>query len=308
MICTTLLNPSFDLIYTTPISGKTTYLDLPTRLFPAGKGVNCAKVIAALGEEVSLFSMMPEEDELRFSRYLEEHGIIHQPCLVPGSVRINTTVFEEQTKSTLHYNSEGNKLSTRIQDHFLRMIDTKISDGDLWLFSGSLPKGIEQNFYETMIGHCQNSNVETIVDTRDKPLEYALKAVPTIVTPNESELEYLFDEPIHGIKHLALKGKRLIDSGIEYVYITLGQDGVIALHENECILCKAPEIETVDTVGCGDAFMAGIAVGKQRGFSFSESCRLAVACGASNASHLGPGQIDNDQVWHFMEDVKVSSI
>ena len=96
MICTTLLNPSFDLIYTTPTPNQSTYLDLPTRLFPAGKGVNCAKVIASLGEEVSLFSIMPEEDDDRFTNYLEKLNIVHHSCKTPGSVRINTTILNSR--------------------------------------------------------------------------------------------------------------------------------------------------------------------------------------------------------------------
>ncbi len=308
MIFTTLMNPSFDLIYSIPDNGKSTYLDLAARLFPAGKGVNSSKVIAALGEEVTLISLMPEMDCSRFSTYLEEHGVIHIPYEIPGSVRINTTVFEEQTRSTLHFNSAGNILSTQIQDHYLSLIDSHISENDLWLFSGSLPKGIEPFFYESAVRLCNSRGAKSVVDSRGSALEYALKAVPTVIAPNEEELEFIYEEPIEGVKHLALRGKRLIDSGIEMVFITLGEDGVIALYGNECLLCKAPEINNVDTVGCGDAFLGGIAVGMERGFSFHEICRLAVACGASNASHLGPGEINRDQVWHLMEDVQVASL
>lgn len=308
MIFTTLLNPSYDLIYTIPDGDKSTYLDVPASLFPAGKGLNCAKVIATLGEPVTLLSLMPADDTKKFNSYLEEFGVVHIPYEIPGSVRINTTIFEEQTRSTRHYNSAGAKLSTRIQDHYLSFLEEKMSEGDKWIFSGSLPRGIEDNFYGELIDKCHDKRVTPLVDTRGKALEYSLQAVPTVITPNEEEIEYLSEEPVEGIQHLALKGKRLIDSGINTVFITLGEDGVIALKENECILCKSPEVKQVDTVGCGDAFMAGVSVGMERNFSFHETCRLAVACGASNAAHLGPGEVDRDQVWHLMEDVKVASL
>lgn len=308
MIFTTLLNPSYDLIYTIPNGDKSTYLDVPASLFPAGKGLNCAKVIARLGEPVTLLSLMPRDDSARFSAYLEEYGVTHTPYEIPGSVRINTTIFERETQSTTHYNSAGAKLSTRIQDHYLSFLQERMDSGDKWVFSGSLPAGIEENFYGELIRSCREKGVTPLVDTRGKALEYSLKAVPTVITPNEEEIEYISEEPVEGIQHLALKGKRLIDSGISTVFITLGEDGVIALNKNECILCKAPEIEQVDTVGCGDAFMAGVTVGMERGFSFHEICRLAVACGASNAAHLGPGEVDRDQVWHLMEEVKVASL
>jgi len=118
MISATLLNPSFDLLYTVPSREQTTYLDVPAHFFPAGKGVNFAKVVAELGEPVSLYSLMPNDDSLRFTEYLEKRGVEHCPYHTPGTVRINTTVFEEKSGTTVHYNSLGQKLSPQIQHHF----------------------------------------------------------------------------------------------------------------------------------------------------------------------------------------------
>lgn len=308
MIYTTLLNPSYDLIYTLPDNSKDTYVDLPARFFPAGKGLNTAKVIAELDEEVSLVSLMPEDDCERFTAYMEQYGINHKPFTVSGSVRVNTTLYTESTKTTQHFNSMGSTYSTQIQDHFEQHLSSLYSEGDTWLFSGSLPGGIEPTFYETLIKSSRESGCESFLDSRGKALEFGIQAHPLVITPNEEELESLFEESIEGVQHLALKGKRLIDSGIETVLITLGEDGVIALQGNECLLCKAPEVDVLDTVGCGDAFLAGVAVGRKRGFSFHEICRMAVACGTSNALHLGPGEIEKDQVWHLMEKVQVLSL
>ena len=33
---------------------------------------------------------------------------------------------------------------------------------------------------------------------------------------------------------------------------------MIALHESDCLLCTPPQVDTLDTVGCGDAVMAGL--------------------------------------------------
>jgi fructose-1-phosphate kinase PfkB-like protein len=96
--------------------------------------------------------------------------------------------------------------------------------------------------------------------------------------------------------------------GIEYVFISLGSDGMIAIHENDCLLCSAPSVKAIDQVGTGDALVGGLLVGYARKFSFSEMCRMAIACGASKAMHRGPGSITRDEVWQLMEEVKVRSI
>lgn len=308
MIHVTHLNPSFDLVYKIPELGKETYLDLPAHFFPAGKGLNVAKVIAKLGEPVRLLSLMPEDDTSRFEQFCSHNSI--ELCTYPinGSVRINTTVFDELTCSTIHYNSGCPTLSTQVQDGFESFLREFIAENDQWVFSGSLPSGIESDFYSKLIRVCRERGAFPLLDTRGAPLKQGIREHPLVISPNENELEALFQEPIEGIGHLALKGKRLIDSGIETVFITLGEDGVLALHKDECLLCRPPEIRVVDIVGCGDAFLAGVAVARERGFSFHETCRLAVACGTSNAANFGPAEVKVDEIWHFMEKIYVTQL
>jgi fructose-1-phosphate kinase PfkB-like protein len=83
---------------------------------------------------------------------------------------------------------------------------------------------------------------------------------------------------------------------------------MIALHENDCLLCSIPPVKAVDTVGCGDAMVAALLVGFARRFSFSEVCRMAIACGASKAMHRGASAVVRDEVWQLMEDVRIESV
>lgn len=308
MIFTTLLNPSIDILYKVPQSGKSTYTGLQSISYPAGKGLNCAKVISKLGENVTLLSIMYNDDTVRFNKYVESYGIEHKYIEIDGTTRINTTIYNNEDCGTTHYNSTSSKLSYQVEVEYKDMLVQNIKDDDYISLMGSVPNGINHSIYNEIINLVKKKNVTTFVDTSGIALHKSIEAKPVIVSPNEYELEMLFEEPIEGIQHLALKGKRLIDKGIEKVFITLGEDGVIAINNKECIICRPPSIEVKDTVGCGDAFLAGVIVGEKRGFSFSELCRMAVACGTSNANNFGPGEINKDQVWKLMEDVSIVSL
>jgi len=135
-----------------------------------------------------------------------------------------------------------------------------------------------------------------------------VRSKPLMLKPNITELEELFGEQIKGVHHIALKGKRLIDMGIQFAFISLGADGMIAIHGTDCLLCSPPQVKVVDTVGCGDALVAGVLVAQKRKFSFSETCRMAIACGASKSMHEGPGVVTRDEVWQLMEDVRITAI
>jgi 1-phosphofructokinase family hexose kinase len=248
LIYCTLLNPAFDLIY--PVDSfvpGATLRDIACTRFCAGKGINVARVVRTLGEEVCVIGVMPEEDEKRFVSYLESREIYYRFFTVPGDVRLNVTVIEKQGGTASHLNSESPQVSQQAQNAFMRFVGAHLSAGDLWCFCGSIAPGFDDDLYGKMIKRCREAGVDTFLDTRGKALRYGVRSRPTALKPNITELEDLYEEKIRGVRHLALKGKKLLDRGVPYVFISLGSDGMMALHGSECLLCVPPQVRTVDT-------------------------------------------------------------
>jgi len=285
-----------------------TETDVETLCIPAGKGINVAKAVRTLGEEVCVIGLMPEDDIVRFTRFLEECNVTSNFFPVPGAVRVNTTITEKATAQVTHISSSDYRWSTRIQDEFQEFLEKHMQEGDFWALSGSLPQGFDSDSYMKLIKKCKKREITVMFDSRGLAFNMGVRARPDMVKPNIEELEAFFGEHIEGVHHIALKGKRLLDLGINYVFISLGSDGMIAVHENDCLLCSVPPVDVIDTVGCGDALVAGFLVAQTRNFSFVEACRMGIACGTSNALHPGPGVIDNEEIWRLMEDVKIEAV
>jgi tagatose 6-phosphate kinase len=309
LIWCSLLNPALDVLYkVNDFKSGTTYVDTACSQVPAGKGLNVARVIHALGEEVSVTGLLPEYENKRFTGMLDSIGILHRFFPVPGPMRINTTILDEVSGSSTHISAVTPEVSTRLQHEYTDFAGQLMHPGDHWCFSGSLPKGFSDDSYASLIGLCSDAGGLSLLDSRATPFQKGLRARPTMVKPNLSELEEFFGEQIRGVHHIALKGKRLLDMGITYIFISLGADGMIALHKNDCILCSAPGVTVRDTVGCGDALVAGVLVALKRQFSFTETCRMAVACGSAKAQCYGPGAIDSEAVWQLMEEIQITSV
>lgn len=309
MIYCTLFNPALDVVYNMEeFRSGSTLTDVKSSVLPAGKGINVAKVIHILGEDVCVTGLMPECDLQRTKGHLENLGITHNFFPISGCMRINVTILERSVSCVSHINSENAALPSRIQDEFLNFVRPNIKSGDVWCFSGSLPGGFDDDIYGRLLKSCKGVCADAFLDSRGNALKLGVRSKPKMVKPNLSELEEFFGEQIKGVHHIALKGKRLIDMGIPYVFISLGGDGLIAIHENDCLLCAAPQVKVIDTVGCGDALAAGLLVAWVRKFSFSEMCRMAVACGTSKAMHEGPGVVTRDEVWQLMEDVRITAV
>lgn len=77
-----------------------------------------------------------------------------------------------------------------------------------------------------------------------------------IVKVNEVELEFLT-----GHREVADGAKALFDRGPELVAVTLGKEGCYFHHSNGTGSTPGHAVDVVDTVGCGDAFVAGMLVG-----------------------------------------------
>lgn len=285
-----------------------TVMDVPARIVPAGKGINVAKAIKTLGEDVRVVGVVHENNQAQFSQYLLGMGIGTHFISVPGTTRINVTLVETKVGQSTHINSAAAGIPPRVENEVLQYFESNVASGDVCLLCGSIPKGMNTDVYKKLIRICKEKGAVVLLDTYGEALKIGVRAKPHMVKPNLEELESFFDEKIQGVHHIALKGKRLEDMGVGFVFITLGSDGMIAIHENDCLLCSVPSIRALDTVGSGDAVVAGLTVGYKRQFSFTEMCRMAMACGTSNAMHFGPGNITRDEVWQLMEEVQIKAI
>ena len=89
----------------------------------------------------------------------------------------------------------------------------------------------------------------------------------------------------HALGDLA---EQLIVRGPEAVVVTLGRDGALLCRRDAAPLHQpAFEVETVDTLGAGDAFAAGLAVSLVEGHGWALALRRAAACGALATRKIG---------------------
>lgn len=100
------------------------------------------------------------------------------------------------------------------------------------------------------------------------------------LTPNETEARVclgLAPDTVISDEDLAMA---LLDLGAENVMLTRGARGVLWASQNNFCIVPVPEVKVLDSVGAGDAFNAGLAVGLSEKLSVIE----AVALGVTTAS------------------------
>ena len=107
-----------------------------------------------------------------------------------------------------------------------------------------------------------------------------LAALADIVVSNETEFELLIgrsglsdDERVSAMQQMAERsGQTLV--------VTLGADGVVAIHQGEILRAAGLKITPVDTVGAGDTFCGYLAASLDQGLDFAAALRRAAIAGS----------------------------
>jgi len=249
--------------------------------FPGGKGVHVAMAAAELGEEVTLLGFWSREN----SRWMRDFcSSMNIRCIGPEVDAPNRTCFTFKCPGAPELDEteilgQGPEINAAEQAQFLDDFIKAARSASVITISGSLPKGIPDDFYAKMIASAkQNSDAKMIVDFTGKPLALALAEKPYAIHLNHHESLALTGET----DSLAAAEKLITENHVTMAAITAGKEGVTLVCDGEAYRSFSKVNFVLTSVGCGDCLTAGLAVGISRKISLLDLANLASACGAAN--------------------------
>ena len=98
--------------------------------------------------------------------------------------------------------------------------------------------------------------------------------------PNKLEAELLSGIPIRGKADVQRAARKLLDEGVQRVFISMGGEGVFAADREEQVWIDVVPGSMVNTTGCGDAFMAALVWAWMEGLSLVETAKAGSAAGS----------------------------
>ncbi|WEX77802.1 ribokinase [Sinorhizobium numidicum] len=152
-----------------------------------------------------------------------------------------------------------------------------MSPGDTLMLQLEIPAAS----VEKALVEAKRKGIRSIVNIAPLTAEAArLGRMADIVIANETEFELLAGKSdIAGAEREAAM-RRLHGETGQTVIVTLGAEGVVAVHEGEVHRAKGLTIEPVDTVGAGDTFCGYLAASLDMGLSFADALRRAAVAGS----------------------------
>lgn len=120
--------------------------------------------------------------------------------------------------------------------------------------------------------------------------------IADIMTPNEVETEMMVGIRPFSTDEASDAAERLRSRGLDTAVITLGSGGVFCASGAESIHLPAFQVDTVDTVGSGDAFNGGLAVALSEGLPMDQALTWGAAAGALCTTRSGAAAAMPDRV------------
>lgn len=284
MITTVTLNTSVDKAY--HIAGEIVPGSV-TRLKDSfnsagGKGLNVARIVELCGEKAMVTGFVGGHNGLYIEDLLKQAGMPHTFIHTGVETRSCINIIDDAHRST-EFLEKGEAVPVGNQKKFLTLFDKLLKESEVAVLSGSVPEGIDKNYYAELIHRAKAQGVPVILDTSGPLLAQGLMACPTLIKPNSDELSQLFGKPVKNKGDRIAAAKTLYKKGIPNVVISLGAEGALLCCESGLYTGRPPKIEVVNTVGCGDAMVGAFACSIARKLSSVEQLKRAIAVSAANA-------------------------
>ncbi|MFS4091306.1 1-phosphofructokinase family hexose kinase [Streptomyces sp. AF1A] len=270
---------------------------------PGGKGVNVARVLAALGHEVTVtgFAGGGTGREIR-DRLAGVPGLTDALVPVAGPTRRTIAIVDELSGDTTQLNEPGPQIAPAEWGAFLDRYDELLASASAVALCGSLPPGVPVGAYANLVRTAKAAGVPVLLDTSGEPLRRGVAARPDLVKPNADELAELTGshEPSRATQDARRRGARA-------VVASLGAQGLLALTPEGRWRAVPPAPEHGNPTGAGDSAVAGLLSGLLDQLPWPDRLTRAVALSAATVRSATAGDFDRATYEKLLAGVTVTA-
>jgi len=302
VILTVTLNTALDITYRVPaLRPHTTHRVTEVTERPGGKGLNVARVLAALGHEVTVTGFTGGTTGRAVQEQLTAvPGLVDALVPVSGATRRTIALVDARTGDTTQLNEPGPTITPAEWSAFQEAYDGLLPSASAVALCGSMPPGVPVGAYAGLVRTARAAAVPVLLDTSGEPLRRGVAARPDLIKPNAEELAELTGS--HDPVRAAQAARR---RGAQTVVASLGGDGLLAATPEGHWHATPPTRAHGNPTGAGDSAVAGLLSGLVEQLPWPS--RLSRAVALSTATVLSPtaGEFDRAAYEELVGRVRV---
>jgi fructose-1-phosphate kinase PfkB-like protein len=289
------------------------------RRWAGGKGINVARWLKQLGGKSQLLLPLGGQTGAELSKYLRAEQLPTKIIRLCEPTRVNVIITTKGGRQ-LRFNPLGPKLSPREWRGILNGVKQELArlpvkQGEarhpahagwrmsnpgpsvvprptsLLILSGSVPRGVPVTAYAQLIRLAHRRGAGTLLDCDGPVFTAAIKARPFLVKPNEHELAEWWGQPLRTEADILQAARALSAVTHGWVLVSCGGRRSLLVNTSEGFqsFARPRRVRPRNTVGAGDALLAGVAREIQLGHAPAEWLRRGVEVG-TRATQMLAGQ------------------
>ncbi|MHC3469136.1 1-phosphofructokinase family hexose kinase [Streptomyces sp. 7R007] len=304
MILTVTLNTALDITYRVgSLRPHAAHRVTEVTERPGGKGVNVARVLAALGHEVTVTGFAGgATGRVVQERLTATAGVVDALVPVEGATRRTIAVVDEHTGDTTQFNEPGPHITPAEWSAFQEAYEDLLASASAVALCGSLPPGVPVGAYAGLVRAARAAGVPVLLDTSGEPLRRGVAARPDLVKPNADELAELTGshEPSRATQDARRRGART-------VVASLGAEGLLATAPEGRWRAAPPGRVHGNPAGAGDSAVAGLLSGLVERLPWPDRLARAVALSAATVLAPAAGEFDHAAYEDLLTRVSVTT-
>jgi 1-phosphofructokinase family hexose kinase len=223
----------------------------------------------------------------RLENGLHKLGVETDFVWVESETRTNISIVTQVHDRYIKVNEKGPLVNEAKQAELLDKIDSIAKAGDWWVLAGSLPPGVDEDFYARIIKVLNGKQAVPILDTTGEALRLGCDEKPFLIKPNGEETQALTGLPVETSTQVATAASKLREMGAQNVVISLGKSGALLQTDEATWMVHPPVVKEKNPIGAGDSMVGGLVWALAQGIPLNEALSWGVASGAAAASLSG---------------------
>ncbi|WP_029113843.1 1-phosphofructokinase family hexose kinase [Mycobacterium sp. URHB0044] len=263
-----------------------------TMVEPSGKGVNVALALHAVGIPVRAVLPVGGSSGREIASLLGDLGLDHVDVPIAGTVRTNLSLVEADGRSS-KVNEPGPHLSDDEVDALCAAALTTSGKGEWVVWAGSLPGGFTTERFADAVADTRATGRIVAVDTSGPALAQVISLrgdrLPHLVKPNAEELAEIAGRELRTLGDATDAARTLLERGVRTVLVSLGRGGALLVDADlpEPLHGMATARRVVNTVGAGDALLAGWLAALHSGATTADALANALRFGVTAVEQEG---------------------
>ncbi len=257
--------------------------------FFLGGAANVAHNARALGAQVSIVSVVGDDEEGRRIRTLLDAEGIHHAGLITDSQRVTTQKKRvvSGTQQLMRIDREVTyDIRKEIQAEIHVTLEKLIHTHDVIIISDYCKGLLSPSTIQFIKKEAEKRKVKIFVDSKDTSLRKYTDVY--LIKPNKEEAEHLAGEKFTpAYTNLESIGGKLSKSFGSNVVITLGADGMALFADNHFSHQTTKAQQVYDVSGAGDTVLATIATAVSSGISLEDAVTISNYTAGYVVSQLG---------------------